>query len=89
MRSIPGNFLLRTDTLTKINAVVGELEGSYKLQNDIDFAYGKLCNIINGEMFEKLNHRKINISDGSSNKRRRVGNHGGTKNCQCYGTKFV
>ena len=73
MRSIPDNFLLGNDTLTKINAVVRELERSYRLQNDIDFAYGKLCNIIKGEMFEKLDHRKIKISNGSSNKRQRVG----------------
>ena len=69
VQSIPENFLLGNDTLTEINAVVGEFEGSYRVQNDIDFAYGKLCNIIKGELFEKLNHMKIKISNGSSNKR--------------------
>ena len=69
MQSISKNFLFGNDTLTKINAVVGEFEGSYRVQNDTDFAYGKFCNIIKGELFEILNHMKIKISNGSSNKR--------------------
>ena len=66
-------FLGCTDTFAKLNDIMGELEGSYRLQNDVDAAYGKLCEIVKGEMLEKLNYKTIKISNGSSNKRRRVG----------------
>ena len=73
VQSLPENFLGGTDTFAKLNDIMGELEGSYRLQTDVDAAYGKLCEIVKGEMLEKLNYKTIKIFNGLSNKRRRVG----------------
>ena len=34
--------------------MIGELEGNFRAQSDVDSAYNNLCGLIKSKMFEKL-----------------------------------
>ena len=69
---IPDSFLLDPSVLNEVQAVIGRLESSFRVQSDIDQAYTDFCSVVTNEMQSKL-PCKTKTSYGSSNKRRRVG----------------
>ena len=73
VRNIPDNFFLEQEVVTDLHNAVFNLEASLRTQQDIDNSYKTLCSCIKSEMSEKLNKRNVNITNASSNKRRKIG----------------
>jgi len=71
--SVPASFLCDPGILAAVNDCIITLESGYRLQSDIDGVYSNFCSVVRTEMHSKLKHRKIGVSHGLSNKRRRVG----------------
>ena len=73
VKSIPLDFLQSADCQFRLNETILRLENSCKTQNDVNTMYSSFVNIVKLEMNEKLNSRRIRLSDSvSSNKKRRI-----------------
>ncbi|VDI61349.1 Hypothetical predicted protein [Mytilus galloprovincialis] len=71
-RSIPNDWMSDSETISKLNKFITELEESELNQLNLDNKYEVFVKIVQTEMDLKLNKRKTNIYDGKSNKRRRM-----------------
>ncbi|VDI50288.1 Hypothetical predicted protein [Mytilus galloprovincialis] len=71
-RSIPNDWMSDSETISKLNTFITELEESEINQLNLDNKYEDFVKIVQTEMDLKLNKRKTNIYDGKSNKRRRM-----------------
>ena len=61
------------DSQIRLNETIQRLENSNKLQNDVNTMYSSFVRNVKCEMNEKLNSRRIRLSDSvSSNKKRRL-----------------
>ncbi|CAG2253195.1 unnamed protein product [Mytilus edulis] len=71
-RSIPNDWMSDSETISKLNTFITELEESVINQLNLDNKYEDFVKIVHTEMDLKLVKRKTNIYDGKSNKRRRM-----------------
>ena len=85
--NIPHIFLSDIDILSSVNTAIADLEGSLRTQDDIDIAFNGWCNIVKGEMYDKLPCKSVMF--GLQNKRGGLVSHGEAKPCQNFGIMFV
>ncbi len=71
-RDVPGDFMNSEQALKEINEAIARLEIIQNDQDEIDEVYENLCMSIKTEMNEKLESKKVTITSGLSNKRRKI-----------------
>ena len=69
-RDIPNNFL--NDRIAEVEDLIAKLESNVRNQTDLDNKYDDFISLIINEMYRKVNHKKIKIKEGQSNKKRRL-----------------
>ena len=72
LSEVPNYFLFSDEVLTKVYETIARLEGSFRVQSDIDESYTNWCNIVQDEVYGKLPFKTIKMAC-TGNKKRRVG----------------
>ena len=67
---VPPNFL--ENKLDKLNVIIQRLDTEISTQESVNQVYESFATTVLGEMKDKLHHRKIHITDGINNKKRRT-----------------
>ena len=65
--------------IEELDTIIQNIECKVKSQEELDCIYNNFVHVINKEMHQKLNPKKVKLQSGISNKKRRTKSHGGKK----------
>ena len=70
-RVIPDSFMNTDEVVMDIDRLIAQLAQTDEQQRSIDSVYGGFCDIVKREMDTHLPQRRVTLSSGVSNRKRR------------------